>query len=530
MKLFTHPASTALGLAVLCCLGVMSPVIGRDHIWIFHDSGAASSVFLPLLFTLGILWALFGGLLWFARGPGRFRRILWSGLILMLPWMVLEDGQILQAWNFSSHMAEALLLCSLLCWLVFSLGWRPHFLPHFERMVNFWQVALAFVALNNALVVGQLLWCFWAARALQEPRPLHVHAVQATGDAALRRPRVIWIVLDELSYQQVYERRFPGLELPAFDRLAGQATNFTHVQPAGMFTEDVLQSLMTGLPADDIRASADGTQLKLHDPATGQWRPFDPKDTIFRDALEEGYSTAIAGWYNSYCRYMPEVLDHCFWTYGPNNDQWIMANDSVWSNMVAPLRFAASLARTHDLNLWLDERMADSHIADDRQISAAGDGMLADPSIDFLLLHLPVPHPSGIYNRSTGAFADHGGSYVDNLALADRYLAHVREVLEQQGEWDSSAVVVMGDHSWRTKRLWAGTSTWTAEDQAASHGVQFDDRPAYLVKLPQQMQGARIDGQFAAMQTRALLRGILNGQIRSAGELAAFAGTPAQHD
>ena len=48
------------------------------------------------------------------------------------------------------------------------------------------------------------------------------------------RPRVIWILFDELSYQQVYERRLPGLQLPAFDALAAQATVFTHAVPAGI--------------------------------------------------------------------------------------------------------------------------------------------------------------------------------------------------------------------------------------------------------------------------------------------------------
>jgi hypothetical protein len=107
--------------------------------------------------------------------------------------------------------------------------------------------------------------------------------------------------------------------------------------------------------------------------------------------------------------------------------------------------------------------------------------------------------------------------------LADAYLAHVRELLEQRGEWDSSAIVVMGDHSWRTEMIWMRTAYWTAEDQAASHGGHFDDRPAYIVKLPHQSEAARVDAPFAATRTRALFDGILDGSIRSAAELSAFA-------
>ena len=119
------------------------------------------------------------------------------------------------------------------------------------------------------------------------------------------------------------------------------------------------------------------------------------------------------------------------------------------------------------------------------------------------------------------------GSGLVHLALADIYLAHVHELLERRGEWDSSAVVVMGDHSWRTKLLWENSPYWTAEDQVASHGGQFDDRPAYIVKLPHQTTAARVDSRFAAARTRELLDGILDGSIRSVPELADFAQAPA---
>jgi hypothetical protein len=65
----------------------------------------------------------------------------------------------------------------------------------------------------------------------------------------------------------LYERRFPGLTLPAFDRLARQSTIFTHVVPAGLLTEKVLPSLMSGVPVDKIRSSVNGRMLMVHHPA-----------------------------------------------------------------------------------------------------------------------------------------------------------------------------------------------------------------------------------------------------------------------
>ena len=110
-------------------------------------------------------------------------------------------------------------------------------------------------------------------------------------------------------------------------------------------------------------------------------------------------------------------------------------------------------------------------------------------------------------------------SYIDNLALADIYLAHVRQLLERQHEWDSTAVVVMGDHSWRTSLIWTSSEGWTEEDEAASHHGQFDDRPGYIVKLPHQRAGARVDERFDAIRTRALFDALLQNRLRTPEEL-----------
>ncbi len=64
---------------------------------------------------------------------------------------------------------------------------------------------------------------------------------------------------------------------------------------------------------------------------------------------------------------------------------------------------------------------------------------------------------------------------------------------------------------------------WSTEDEAASHGGKFDDRPAYIVKMPHQKLPSRVEMPFQAIRTRALLRGFLNSQIRSSEDLAVFA-------
>ena len=89
--------------------------------------------------------------------------------------------------------------------------------------------------------------------------------------------------------------------------------------------------------------------------------------------------------------------------------------------------------------------------------------------------------------------------------------------------WDSSVIVIMGDHSWRTSFMWSPMPSWTHEEQVASDGGKFDDRPAYIVKLPHQQQPARIDFPYAAIHTRPLLDALIRNQIRSTGDLSAWA-------
>jgi hypothetical protein len=521
MKLLTHPAVSALGLSVLCCLPLIGPLISPSHLFVYHSSGPVVSVFVAALLDVIILWIMLTGLFLIAQKLPRLWLGVWLALVVLAPWTLLKIGAKAQFWLLPHWVSQTLFFGSALCLLTTMMCWRPSFLRIFQRIQSFAATLLGFTAIFGVISNGQVLWCLWQARGLKTPISLHHRLVATAGTEAQPKPRIIWILLDELSYEQVYEHRLVGLDLPAFDNIAQQSTVFTHVVPAGNRTENVIPSLMTGLPVDHIHSSADGARLSLHDPALNHWHLFDQHETIFQDALNAGYSTAVTGWYNPYCRILPEVIDRCYWTSRSTGE------GSVTANAIAPLRNSIEstlrVFSRRSSRLTVDDQGAEFHISAYRDLLEAGDERLNDSSSGFLFLHMPVPHPGGIYNRRTGRFALNEGSYIDNLALADLYLGHVYKLLKQRNEWDSSMILIMGDHSWRTQLLWAGSPTWTAEDETASHGGQFDDRPAYIVKMPQQKQPSRVETPFSAIRTRALLQGVLNRQIHSTEDLVAFA-------
>ena len=515
----------ALGLAVFYLLVIIAPLVSPTHIAIYHLNGSIYSIVLPVFLNLTVVWLLLAGLLLLAQRPGKLRILVWSTLILTMPWVLLKNYAVLTQKSTLHKLSLIVFSLTLIALLLLWFLWKPKFLPPFERVQRLAMMMIAFASLSGLFVVGQLIRFTWQARNLNQPRPLHQR--QFTSATRVPKKRIVWLVLDELSYEQVYERRFPGLQLPAFDQLAAQSSVFTQTVPVAVKTEIVIPSLMTGIKTDQITASADG-QLALHNAVTNRWQPFDAHQTVFEDALDSGYSTAIDGWFNPYCRILAAVSDHCFWSsYVSFLGPALYVDGSVLGNFLKPAHLlfdtALSYLSGHG-HTDPDKRLgAQLHIEDYKDISTAADRLLADSSTNFFFLHIPVPHPEGIYSRETSRMTDDGNSsYIDNLALADQYLAHLHFLLEQRSEWDSTTIVVMGDHSWRTTLFWQPSLVWTPEDEAASHGGQFDDRPAYIVKLPNQQQGSRIDDRFDAVRTRALLDGIIADRIKTPEDLAAW--------
>jgi hypothetical protein len=523
LKALTHPVTVAFGLANLYLVSMTEPLVASEHELVYHMTGSASVIFIPVLIYLIVLSGLLAVLLMLVERHGRLRGIVWSGAVFALPWILLRSCAGLMEDTVPTWISLLVGLASLLIFVVIAVRWRS-IRPAFEEVQPVVATVLGVFALCGLVVFAHLIWFGWQARDLNPAPTLH-HPQLIKGSP---HQRIVWIVLDELSYQQVYERRFPGLQLPAFDQLAADSTVFTHVVPAGRFTRQVIPSLFTGIPSDEVDVSGAGLLVTIHDTASGRWDRFQQHKTVFQDAIDAGYTTGVAGWFNPYCRILPAVLDHCYWTFRKDNVAGgLSPNKSAAANLVLPFRM-----------LWLDignflrngtlppseERIdIQMHTADYRELLAAGDSLLSDPSVGFVFLHMPVPHPYGFYDRKSEGFATHHTSYIDNLALADRYLAHVRQLLEQEHEWDSSAVVVMGDHSWRTSFVWKNSAGWTAEDEAASHGGQFDSRPAYIVKLPNQQTGERMDASFGAIRTRAMFDAMMQNRLRTPEALEQWA-------
>ncbi len=513
-------------------------VTGTDSVLtpdtIYHWGSNPRTFFIPIALNAIAGWLLLTLLLLAARTPGRLRVAVWAGLLLVIPWVMRKNLRLDLLPQATPLLDRVLLSAAFVLTVLLVVLWRPALAPRFESFIANASVVLLFFGLSEVFLLGKLT--FYACEASVLPTALAPH--NADTGYSIQPHRIIWVVMDELSYQQVYDRRFPGLELPAFDAMATQSTVFTNVQPPNINTEVVLPGLLVGKPFDRIRTPLNG-QLWMGSERNGTWDRFDQHDTVFQDAHDAGYGTAVAGWYNPYCRLMPKVLDQCSWFSHSFTLNGMTPAGTVLSNTLAPydnaFELIASVApyrlRSYLLNLLhvplREVRWASGHIRDYQLLYDASDKLLRDPSAGFVLLHLPIPHGRGIYNRRAGEFTTSTSSYIDNLALTDKCLAGIRATLQQTGQWDSSTVVVMGDHSWRTTSWrdpkWMDTYAWTPEDEAASHGGEYDKRPAYIVKLPGQTTAARVDTPFSLVNTRQLFDAVLSHRINSVADLTAWA-------
>jgi len=518
----------ALGLVTIDLLWAIKPGVEPSQHALYHWSGTVRALFVPIAVDMLAAWLIVALLLLLARSPGRLRVAIWTGLLLFVPWFAQLDGEFLAVVSSHSHLRRALFLGAIALTLALTIFWRPAFSVWFERIVSSATTLLVFAGIFGLFLFCRLGWYAWQGSRIE-----HRSHLQPLETATVQPHRLIWMVFDELSYQQVYEHRYPGLQLPAFDRLAAQSTVFSHVVPIGTATEIVLPGLLSGESLDDIRTSPTG-EFSFHRQDTGKWETFNQHNTSFQDARNDGYGTAVAGWYNPYCQLMPAVLDQCMWTHRFDILNGMVPSGTVWSNALEPVKQLAIEAvnvtpkRVQGVLFPLlhipteDTKIGNLHIEDYKDLYAASDRLLRDRSAGFVLLHLPVPHPEGIYNRETGAFATTGSTYMDNLALADKCLAGLRKTLEETGQWDSSTIVVMGDHSWRTKQIWEATKGWGPAEQEASQGGGYDERPVYLIKLPEQNTGSHVDTTYHAVNTRKLFDSVLQHQMSTTADLNAW--------
>ncbi len=408
---------------------------------------------------------------------------------------------------FPFDLIEGLVLILLVAWAGILLLLLLRFKKWYRWVLRAGSAVAAALIIFALSSISQLLWV-----AHWKPAPNQIAAAWATTPQPPRQhPLLVWIVFDELSYDQVFEHRAHDLNLSNFDALRAQSTLFTDTQPAGYHTVKIVPSLLTGKSVDGIRYNFHN-HLWVHHQDESGWAPIDGAQTVFADAEQAGWRTAAVGWYNPYCAIYSNAIQNCFWTNHDMFDGLMAQNAPFWTNVYTPLaqvvRELKSPARAdHDLCTFDVRHRYQTHI--DLQQHAFQ--LLHTDQADFVFLHFSIPHSPNIWSRIHDDYTQYcDSSYLDNLALTDRVLGQVLTTLKSSPRWNQTTLVVQGDHGWRID-AWNWLPAWTQEDDAASRGV-FDPRPALIIHQPGQSQPKTVANPWPIIQIHGVVEQVLHGQ------------------
>ena len=491
------------------CLGLASMMLVMSYGDLL-GGGYDARMHVPFALN-GIVWAqltdivVLGLLLFAVIGPlSRTRAYPWVKLVLAIavPPYLLRELQLV----IPFHVSSAAILLIAVGWTAMVVLVRMRFADAYRNLMRVGNFFGAFFAVFCVCSMLQLLWILrW------KPGPYRQTASWAkTAQPPRQHPRMVWIVFDELSFDQVYGHRAKDLALPNFDALRDESTVFTDAQPIGDQTVKILPSLLSGHVINAYTFTFDN-RLLVHDRGTQGYTPLAGSGTVFADAQKNGWRTAAVGWYNPYCTIYSGSIYDCYWMNLDRMDGPMAQDASFWSNVWSPLK------QTGEQIVWppsADEAICTYGVKQrmksyvDLQAHAAQ--VLKTDQADFVFLHLPVPHSPAIWNRAQGKYAERcGNSYVDNLALADRELGSVIATLKSSARWNDTTLIVEGDHSWRLW-LWNDQPGWTAEDAQASRSG-FDPRPAVIVHRAGQTKGDLNTTPWSLLNVHTVVEQVLHG-------------------
>jgi hypothetical protein len=450
--------------------------------------------------SLGVilLGAIFFGLLRFARWIHRR----WGSLLvapLLFPMILLPASVagIALSNNYADlrvHLIAALGLKGIV--LIFAIG-----LLGFVYLLTQIGGRAARIAL---LIVAQFAVLFpleigESIRRIKEARPADYQDRPLAGieNVPAARPRVVWIVFDELDYRLLFPDRPSSVRMPEFDRLRAQALNATDARSPARDTSISMPSLLTGRQFVRTKGSGPVT-LYTEGSGVSSMEPLDVHSTVFSDVRKWGGNVAVVGWYLPYCRMFSDSLSACSWY--DNGNLLNITGDGVAQNLVNQARslFESSLFSPFGQSLTL--KHAIRMVQDFRRDALSA---IANPAFDLVFLHYPVPHAPHPYDRFNRTFTRSNAGfegYSDSLALADLLLGEVRAEMTRLDLWDSATILVTSDHPYRESTHLDGKS---------------DPRVPFLMKFPGQNTSVVYSGLLHTLVTRELLESVFRGEVSS---------------
>ena len=343
--------------------------------------------------------------------------------------------------------------------------------------------------------------------------------------------RVVMVIFDELDLGFVTVRP-REIEMPEWDRLSSQSLLAERTSSPAPDTLEAIPSIVTGKRVETAKPESVDTLRVRYD--SGDYADWKQQPSLFSLAREAGLNVGVSGWYHPYCRLFGSSTVSCFWTpaSGVLHRKELMDNLDVPAAMALQYRrmlleipglpYIAFLKPSVGLQNPAVREL--ERVSTHREYSDIHENALrlvADPKLNVVYLHYPVPHMLTIYDRDTKTFSiDDGNNYFDNLLLVDRTIGEIRSALEHAGLWNRTALLITSDHPLRLD-IYRASPEWNAEQEnAVSHAPER--YIPYMLKLPGQAQGGRYSKAFNSVVTKDLLLALLSRKIVSPQDVIAW--------
>jgi hypothetical protein len=523
-------ALESIGAALLLVFPLMAPCLASSHLFLYHHRLPIGPLVNGLMLdALGI--AVAGYLLLAASSAveGGLRRILGGLLAGAIVWGIMRCSiTLLAAWQATDplenkppgivgalgrmwfHGSVPMLVCLASGLAALSLA-APSMAG---RIVRVTRLALAAMAFCCLWILPNLLVTEVRAHAARA-----VMGVEGSGGRHQgRQGRIVWILLDELSYKLVLDEPAEGQSFPNIEKLSAESLSLANVQPVANYTDLVVPSLLARRSMVAIRGTSAGW-LQYREKGEAGWTDFEAAGTLFATARAEGWNPGVVGWHIPYCRLFGDTLARCFWQSAFIDRLSFESRAEENSALVYSLEWPERLGARLMMRKEDGANQLQPVVNEYRTLMEQNEALLRDERIHFAFLHMPVPHPPGIYDRKTHRLCG-CGNYLDNLALADESLGVLLRWVDETSAGNPTTVIVSSDHSWRVP-LWKASPWWSEEEERVSGG-QFDSRPVFLVHFAGQTAGSEIRRPVPELVEHDVVEGMLEGKIRGPQDVEAL--------
>jgi hypothetical protein len=501
----------ALSLANLCYMPAWSKLIAHDPLGeiLRYDLSQYQGLLISVLLLGAALWSAMTLVRW-SQKAGVMRLAEWAFLLILI--VPISGFLHTQVPAYSPHRAPNPLQSTHgVVWLA-AIPIGASLLVRFRKsMIRLFVVILLVMSPFVVITFTQaaLLMTEFRDKRLAHPVPTRQS-----------RPRILWLVFDEMDERLAFARRPPTVRLPELDRLRAESLSAEDAHPPSWWTIASMPALITGKLVSAAKATSP-SELALTYAGTEESVPWSAEPNVFSRAREAGSNTALSGWLPPYCRIIGHTLTKCT-NWAPRTPLWKGMQEQM-RRVIDSLPLASSLMdREPWWQRWLVSNAQSTAQWTYTAMLKEARQWATDPDLGLIFVHWAFPHFPVIYDRHRDILQlNSQGNYFDNLVLVDRTLGELRRAMEQAGLWDSTIVLVTSDHSFRRAFYVTNMPEWPTEENEALSTMSGLQVP-FILKLSGRNNAVRYEPSFNTVLTHDLVLALLRGEVTSPASVVAW--------